>query len=133
MDCLPSGEYGVTTGKRVLELDPLGVLWRSVSRELRRALEMLRVIISKGYFLARRDIVRESISFCNVVSSAIRRLYLRVCEKIMFSLHLSERLEWKCRILAQSMGFLYRSAESGLLLYESLCLGRVSVGWSVQR
>ena len=42
---------------------------------------MLRLMVSKGYFLARRDTVRESSSFCSVVSSAMRRLYLRACEK----------------------------------------------------
>ena len=49
---------------------------------------MLRVMISKGYFLARRDNVRESSSFCSMVSSAMRRLYLRACKKTMVSLHL---------------------------------------------
>ena len=39
-NCLPSDEYGVTTGRTVLELDNLGVLWRRVSREWRRTFEM---------------------------------------------------------------------------------------------
>ena len=43
---LPSDEYGATTGRTVLE--------RMVSRDWRRDLEMLQVMISKGYFLARR-------------------------------------------------------------------------------
>ena len=73
---------------------------------------MLRVITSNGHFLAWRDIVRESSSFCSTLSSAMRRLYLRACEKTMFSLHLSEWLEWKCRRAAQSVGFLYRVVES---------------------
>ena len=38
---------------------------------------MLRVITSNGYFLARRDIVRESSSFCSTLSPAMRRLYLQ--------------------------------------------------------
>ena len=67
---------------------------------------MLQVITSNRYFLARRDIVRESSSFCSTLSSAMRRLYLRACEKTMLSLHLSEWLEWKCRSAAQSVGFL---------------------------
>ena len=83
---------GRTTGRTVLELDAVGVLQRRVSREWRRALEMLRVMISKEYFLARRDTVRELSSFCSVVSSAMRRLYLRPCEKTVLSLHLSEWL-----------------------------------------
>ena len=82
-----------------------------MSREWNRALEMLRVMISKGYFLARKDTVRESSSFCRRVSSAMR-LYLRSCEKTMLSLHLSEWLEWKCKSAAQSVGFLYRVVES---------------------
>ena len=88
--CLPFGEYGVTIGRIVLELDARRVLSRRMAREWRRALKMLRVIISKGYFLARRDTVRESSSFCSSVSSAMRRLNLRACEKTMLSLHLSE-------------------------------------------
>ena len=54
---------------------------------------MLQVMISKGYCLARRDTVRESSSFCSKASSAMRRLYMRACEKTMRSLHLSEWLE----------------------------------------
>ena len=67
---------------------------------------MLWVITSNGYFLARRDIVRESSSFYSTLSSEMRRLYLRACGKTMLSLHLSEWLEWKCRSAAQSVGFL---------------------------
>ena len=48
------------------------------------------MITSKRYCLARRDIVRESISFCSMLSSAMRRLYLRACEKTMLSLHLRD-------------------------------------------
>ena len=44
---LPSVEYGITIGRLVLELDALGVLWRIVSWEWRRALEILQVMISK--------------------------------------------------------------------------------------
>ena len=51
------------------------------------------MMISNGYFLARRDIVRESSSICSKLLSAMRRLYLRVCEKMMLSLPLSEWLE----------------------------------------
>ena len=45
---------------------------------------MLRVITSKRYFLSRRDIVGESSSFCSMLPSAMRRLYLRACEKTAF-------------------------------------------------
>ena len=73
------------------------------------------MITSKRYCLARRDIVRESSSFCIMLSSALRRLYLRACEKTMLSLHLSEWLEWKCRSAAQLVSFLNRVVESLLL------------------
>ena len=42
----------------------------------------------------------------------MRGLHLRACEKTMLSLHLSECLEWKCRTVTQSVGFLYRVVES---------------------
>ena len=61
-----------------------------MSQEWRRVLEMFCVIISKGNFLARRNIVRESSSFCSRMSSVMKRLYLRDCEKTVFSLHLIE-------------------------------------------
>ena len=48
------------------------------------------MIMSSAYFLAMRDIARESSSLCSNLSSTTRRLYLRACEKTMFSLHLSE-------------------------------------------
>ena len=64
-----------------------------MSQKRRRALEMLGVMISNGYFLAREDIVRESSSFCSKLSSATWRLYLRACEKNLLSLHLSEWLQ----------------------------------------
>ena len=83
---LPSIECGITTGRTVLELDAPGIWWRRVSQEWRKALEMLRVMISKGYFLEKRDTVRESSSFCSMVSSAMRRLYLRACEKTILCL-----------------------------------------------
>ena len=73
---------------------------------------MLRVMISKGHFLARRDPARESSSFYSMVSSAMKRLYLRACEKTMLSLHLHEWLEWKYTGAAQSVCFLHRVAES---------------------
>ena len=56
--CLPSGEYRVTIGRNVLWLTALE-LWKRVSREWRGDLEMLRVMISKGYCLASRDAARE--------------------------------------------------------------------------
>ena len=73
---------------------------------------MLRVMISKGYSLAGRDPARKWSSFYSMVSSVMRRLYLRACEKTMLSLHLHEWLEWKYRGGAQSVGFLYGVAES---------------------
>ena len=42
---------------------------------------MLRLMISKGYCLAKRDTVRELSPFCSSVSSTMRRLQLRACEK----------------------------------------------------
>ena len=60
--------------------------WRSVSRDWRRA---LHILISNEYLL-QGEIVRESSSFCSKVSSAMRRLHLRVFEKTMPFLHLSE-------------------------------------------
>ena len=51
------------------------------------------MMISNGYFLARRDIVMESSSICSKLLSAMRRSYLRACEKMMLSLPLSEWLE----------------------------------------
>ena len=49
------------------------------------------MMISKVYCLKKRDNVRESSSFCSRVSSAMRRLHSRTCEKkTMFSLSLSE-------------------------------------------
>ena len=48
---------------------------------------MLRVLTSNGCFLARRDIERESSSFCSTVSSAMKRLYLRDCDIVEV---------WKC-------------------------------------
>ena len=90
---------------------------------------MLRVITSNGYFLARRDIVRESSSFCSTLSSAMRRLYLRACEKTMLSLHLSEWLEWKCRSAAQSVGFLYRVVESLRSAPIWIFISRKDISW----
>ena len=71
----------------------LVISWRWVSRERRMALEMLQAMTSSGYFLPRRDILRQSSSSCSKLSSAIRRLYLKACEKTILSLHLSEWLE----------------------------------------
>ena len=81
-------------------------------REWRRALKIMGVMTSKGYFQARRDIARESSSFCSMVSSAMMRLCLRSCEKTILSFYLSEWLEWKFRSVAQSVGFLCRVVES---------------------
>ena len=77
--CLPSGEYGVTIGRTVLGLAALGYLWRRVSQEWSRALEMFQLMISKGYCLANRDTARELSSFCCRESPVIKRLYARVC------------------------------------------------------
>ena len=92
-NCLAFGEYGVTIRRTFLGFAALGNLWRKVPWEWRRALEMLRVMISKGYCLARRDTARELSFFRSRASSALRRLCLRACEKTMLSLHLSEWLE----------------------------------------
>lgn len=42
---------------------------------------MLRLMISKGYCPAKRGNVRELSSACSRVSSTLRRLHLRACEK----------------------------------------------------
>ena len=60
------------------------------------------MMICKEYFLARRDIVWESSSFCSIMSSAMRRMYLQDCKKTILSLYLSEWLEWSCRGESQS-------------------------------
>ena len=97
IDCekhLPSFEYEVTIGRTVLGTDSLvvrGEEFHGRGRGPWKCCEML--MISNGYFLARRDIVRESSSICSKLLSAMRRLYLRVCEKMMLSLPLSEWLE----------------------------------------
>ena len=90
---------------------------------------MLGVITSNVYFLARRDIVRESSSFCSTLSSAMRRFYLRACKKTMLSLHLSEWLEWKCRSAAQSVGFLYRVVESLRSAPIWIFISRKDISW----
>ena len=90
---------------------------------------MLRVMISKGYCLARRDIARESSSFCSRVSSVMGRLYLRACEKTMLSLHLSEWLEWKCKSAAQSVGFLYKVVESLRSVPMRIFMSRKEISW----
>ena len=90
---------------------------------------MLWVITSNGYFLARRDIVRESSSFCSTLSSAMRRLYLRACEKTMLSLHLSEWLEWKCRSVAQSVGFLYGIVDNLRSASMWIFMSRKDISW----
>ena len=57
----PSIEYGVQIERTVLGPDSFLVgLRRRVSREWRRTLEMLCVMMSNGYFLTRKDIARES-------------------------------------------------------------------------
>ena len=87
---------------------------------------MLRAMISKEYFLARRDTVRESSS---MASSAMRRLYLRSWEKTMLSLHLSEWLEWKCRSAAQFVGFLYMVVESLRSAPMWIFMSRKDISW----
>ena len=70
-----------------MEPDALVISWRRVLRDRRRVLEMLWVMTSSWYFLARRDIARESSSSCSKSLSTIRRLYLRAFEKTILSLH----------------------------------------------
>ena len=85
---------------------------------------MLRLMISKGYFLAKRDILRKSNSFCSRVSSAIRRFYLRDCEKTILSLHLNEWFEWKYKSAAQSVGFLYSIITKSFMDWSCLVVSR---------
>ena len=90
---------------------------------------MLRVMTSKGYFLARRDIVRKSSFFCSMLSSAMRGLYFRACGKTMLSLHLSEWLEWKYRSAAQSVAFLCRVVESLRSAPIWIFMSRKDISW----
>ena len=62
---LPSTEYGVMIERTVVGPDALVGSWRRVSQGWRRSLEMLLVMMSNEYFLARRDIARELSSFCS--------------------------------------------------------------------
>ena len=55
----------------MLKLDGLGILWERVPREWKSALEMLQVMTSKEYFLARRDTVRELGLLCSRVLSGM--------------------------------------------------------------
>ena len=91
---------------------------------------MLQVMFSKRYCLASRDTARESCSLCSRVSSAMRRLYLRACEKTMLSLHLSEWLE--CENVkvrhSQWVFFIGLWRVCGQFLCGSSCLGRISLG-----
>ena len=64
-----------------------------------------------------------------MLSSAMRRLYLRACKKTMLSLHLSEWLEWKCRSAAQSVGFLYRVVESLWSVPIWIFMSRKDISW----
>ena len=69
-----------------------------------------------------------------MVSSAMRRLYLRACDKAMLSLRLSEWLEWKCKSAAQSVGFLCSVVESLRSAPMWIFMSRKeSLGWSVQK
>ena len=78
--------------------------------------------------------MRESSSFFSRVSSAMRRLYLRTYEKTMLSLHLSEWLEWKCKVWQSQQVFCTGLLSVCILLQcGSLCLGRISLGWRVRR
>ena len=87
------------------------------------------MMTSKGYFQARRDIARESSSFCSMVSSAMMRLCLRSCEKTILSFYLSEWLEWKFRSVAQSVGFLCRVAESLRCAPIWIFISRKEISW----
>ena len=54
-----------------MEFDALVVLWRRVSQEWSRALEMLRVMISKGYCLARRDQSINQIHIFQIIKATV--------------------------------------------------------------
>ena len=87
------------------------------------------MMISKGYFLARRGTVGEWSSFCSMVSSAMRRLYVRACQKVMLSLHLSEWSEWKYKRATQSVDFLYRVVESLWSAPMWIFMSRKDISW----
>ena len=59
----------------------------------------------------------------------MRRFYLRACKKTVFSLHLSEWLEWKWRSAAQSVGFLYRVIESLWSVPMWIFMSREDISW----
>ena len=80
-------------------------------------------------FLTRKDVVREPSSFCSMLSSAMRRLYLKAFEKTMLSLHLSGWLEWKCKSVTQSVGFLYRVVESLWCMSIWIFVSRKDISW----
>ena len=89
-------------------------LWGSVEKSATKVEECFRDVASddlKRVFGEERYCT-ESSSFCSMLLSAMRRLYLRAYKKTMLSLHLRECLEWKCRSVAQSVSFLYRVVES---------------------
>ena len=87
------------------------------------------MMISKRYFPVRRNTVRESSSFCSVMLSVMRRLYLRACYKTRLSLHLIEWLEWKCKSATQSRGFLYRVVERLQSAPMWIFMSRKDISW----
>ena len=64
-----------------------------------------------------------------MLSSAMRRLYLRACKKTILSLHLSEWLEWKCKSAAQPASFLYRVVESLQSAPIWMFISRKDISW----
>ena len=120
---LPSREYGVTIGRTVLGLAAMGDCGGGCHRsvgELWRCCE--------GDAAMERCCERIKL-FCSRVSSAMRRLYLRACEKAMLSLDLSEWLESKCKSMAQSVGFLYRVVESLWSMLMWIFMSRKDLSW----
>ena len=95
---------------------------------------MLWVMISKGYFLVRRKTVKESSSFYSMVSSTMRRFYLRTCEKTMLSLHLVS--SWSGSVEVRHSQWVFCTGLlrlRSLLVCGSSCLGRTSFRWSAQK
>ena len=69
---LHSMKYRITIRRTVLGPDALRVSGEGFHGSGGWFLEMLQGMIAKEFYLARRDIVRESTSFCSRLSSAMR-------------------------------------------------------------
>ena len=92
------------------------------------------MMVFKEHFLPRRDILKESSNFSIRVSSAMRRLYLRSCEKLYFLCTLASGYNASAK-RPHSQWVFYTVLGRVLVCsnVDFFCLGRISRGWSVQR